>query len=64
VFAGTKITGNIYLYIIEKFTLLQWKEGEEEVVKQNTASPHNNIIHAALNVRFPGWWIGWESPVT
>lgn len=48
---------------MEKFTLLQWKEGEEEIVKQDKASPHN-IIHAALNVKFPGWWAGWESPVT
>ena len=59
-FTGTKITGNIYLYIMEKFTLLQWKEDEEQIVKQDKASPHNNISHAALNVRFPGW----ESPVT
>jgi len=45
---------------MEKFTLLQWKEDEEQIVKQDKASPHNNISHAALNVRFPGW----ESPVT
>jgi hypothetical protein len=64
VFTGTKVAGNIYFYIMEKFTLLQGKEGEEETVKQDKASSHNNTIHAALNVRFPGWWAGWESPVT
>jgi len=49
---------------MEKFPLLQWEEGKEEIVKQHKASPHNTIIHAALNVRVPWQWTGWESPVT
>jgi len=45
VLTGTKITGNIYLYIVEKFTLLEWKEGEKEIVRQRKASPHNIKHH-------------------
>jgi hypothetical protein len=63
-FTGTTITVNIYLYILEKFIFLLWKEGEVKIFKHGKVPPHNNIFCAALNSRFPAWWRGRESPVT